>query len=326
MPEAPTGMPPRPTRRALLAFGGASVVATSLAACGIRLEDDAPRVPLLPTRTPIPGEGFLVALWHHTVDLAGHAATIGGSASALPARLAILHRSQAEVLHFELVRLGVPASVLDATTRPSTTPGTASPTSSPAASSVRGLAAAEASALGPTAIASLAKVSQGLVPLVGSMLAQRAVAARLLGSTVAWPDPTWSVPSLAATYLESTRSAVYGFQVVAAQSSGGDAQRTLADSTLATLQARARLQSELAGAAARPPALAYPLPFPATSIDSARRLATTVLTQLRAAVARDLGSAGGDVGPLGAVVQWLAETEEMAYRWGLTLTPFPGLK
>jgi len=50
-----------------------------------------------------------------------------------------------------------------------------------------------------------------------------------------------------------------------------------------------------------------------------------VLTDLRAAVARELGSAGGDVGPLGAVVQWLADTEVLASRWGVALAPFPGL-
>jgi hypothetical protein len=42
-------------------------------------------------------------------------------------------------------------------------------------------------------------------------------------------------------------------------------------------------------------------------------------------VARDLGSTAGDVGPLGALVQWLADTEVLASRWGVRLSAFPGL-
>ena len=49
-----------------------------------------------------------------------------------------------------------------------------------------------------------------------------------------------------------------------------------------------------------------------------------VLAELRASVARDLGSTGGDIGPLGALVQWLAETEVLASQWGVKLAAFPG--
>jgi hypothetical protein len=117
---------------------------------------------------------------------------------------------------------------------------------------------------------------------------------------------------------------VYAFEVVAAQSPSG-AQHTLALATLSALESRAQDQESLAGASAGPPALGYPLPFPVTTAATARRLAVQVLTDLRASVARDLGSTGGDIGPLGALVQWLADTEVLASQWGVRLSAFPGL-
>jgi hypothetical protein len=338
MPEERAGMPPWPSRRSVLTVGLAAVASVSLSACGIRLEDDAPRVPLIPTRKPIAGESFLLSLWQHCDDLAEQAAALGGAATALPARLASLHRSQAAVLESELLRLGVPQGDFDeartaatALSSASTTAGSPSATATgpstaaPPHTGPKGLAAAEAGDLGPSAITSLAGVPATATPLVGSLLAQRAAAAALLGAPAPWPDATWSGPSLAASYLVTTRSAVYAFEVVTAQSPKG-AQRTLAAATLASLEARAETQESLAGASAEPPALAYPLPKPVTTPGAARQLAVRVLTDLRAAVAGDLASTGGETGPLGSVVQWLAETEVLASRWGVALSPFPGLK
>ena len=346
MAEDRTGVLPLPTRRGVLGLGlrlGTGVfVAASLAGCGIRLEDDAPRVPGLPTREPVPGETFLLTLRLHSTDLASEARGLGGAPKALAPRLALLHTRQAAVLETELLRLGVPRTVLDAPaatagstssagTSPTgtTTTGTTGTATSPAppAGGTAGpavLAASEAIDLGPAAIAALAEVRPQTIALAGAVLAQRAAAATLLGEPASWPEPTWSAPSLAASYLESSRAAAYAFEVVAAQSPKG-AQRTLALGTLGTLRARARQQEALAGAAATPAALGYPLPFAVTTPAAARTLAVKVLTDLRAAVARDLGSTGGEVGPLGAVVQWLADTEVLASRWGVALEPFPGL-
>ena len=50
-----------------------------------------------------------------------------------------------------------------------------------------------------------------------------------------------------------------------------------------------------------------------------------VLAWLRAAGARDLGTAGTDTAALGLLVRWLGETEVLASRWGVRLAPFPGL-
>lgn len=320
------------TRRALLTSGMGLFGIGVTAACGIRLEDDAPRVPGVPARTPVPAEAYLVGLWRRSLQLAEDAAALHGSRTSLPARLTAIHRNQAAVLHAELARLGVPQTVLEPPSA-TTTAGTVSPTSAPTgpqsptptASGPRWLAAQEALDLGPAAMSSLAAAPASARSLVGALLAQRAAAAALLGEPFPWPAQTWDQPSLAASFLDSTRSAVYGFQVVAAQSPGG-AQRVLAVATLRALQARAETQEALAGAAAGPADLAYRLPFPVATPVAARRLALAVLTQLRSAVAADLAAAGAQAGPLGAVVQWLADTEVLASRWGIATSAFPGLR
>ncbi|MFC8504613.1 DUF4439 domain-containing protein [Pedococcus sp. NPDC057267] len=338
MPMDRAGAPVHPTRRQALGLGLATAATLSLSACGIRFGDGTPG-PRPAPRKAVPGESFMVALWRHTEDLASRAA--GGAGSGLPARLAALHRQQATVLRAELLRLGVPDSELGrpgaatgtATAAAASAPGTGpaptgsatngSPTSGGRTTAAE-LAAAEASDLGPTAISSLSRVMAGSAPLVGSLLAQRSAAATLLGRPATWPDEAWKGQSLAATFLATTRAAVYGFEVVAAQSPSG-AQHALATSTLSALQARAAAQESMAGSSAGPPDLAHPLPFPVTTPDAARKLAVDVLTRLRAAGARDLGTAGTDTAALGLLVRWLGETEVLASRWGVPLAPFPGL-
>jgi uncharacterized protein DUF4439 len=345
MPDAHAGMPCAPTRRTALGALALAAVTLPLAACGIRLEDDAPRLPLVPTREPIPGEAFLLGLWLGSGDLADLAARVGGPATSLPARLAPLHREQAAALRSLVGRLGIPDRVAadaeaahrraqDATatagsstaaTPPSTgsaaTPGSA--TNTPAVPTTASLAAAEAEALAPESFAELAALSAKAVPVAAAALAQRAAAATLLGKTVRWAEQPAVEARLAATALESIRSAVYGFEVVAAQSR--DAQRALATTTLATLRARAAVVSTLAGEAAAPPSLGYPLPFAVTTPAAARRLAVSVLGGLRASHAAAIEGAAGAAGSLASCVEWLAEAEVLAYRWRMAPQPFPGL-
>ena len=97
-------------RRTAMA-GVLAAVVLPTAACGIRLEDDAPRVPLVPTRTPVPGEVELVALTRDTAALAELAATTPGD---LAADLATIHRRQHTVLRSTLLRRHVPVDELDA--------------------------------------------------------------------------------------------------------------------------------------------------------------------------------------------------------------------
>ncbi|HEY7720396.1 MAG TPA: hypothetical protein VIB11_01035, partial [Pedococcus sp.] len=226
MPDAHAGMPCAPTRRTALGALALAAAAVPLAACGIRLEDDAPRVPLLPTREPVPGEAFLLGLWLGSGDLAELAGRVGGPSTSLPARLAPLHREQVAGLRSLLDRLGIPdRAVADAeaahraqtvtaaggtgtTTGPTTgtTTGTGSPattatpsgagstaTSRPvpttaAPPTTASLAAAEAEALAPESFTELAALPATAVPVAAATLAQRAAAATLLGKTVRWAE------------------------------------------------------------------------------------------------------------------------------------------
>jgi hypothetical protein len=170
----------------------------------------------------------------------------------------------------------------------------------------------------------LAALDAKAVVSPAAALAQRATAATLLGKAPTWPAQESVAADLAASALEATRAAVYGFEVVAAQSGGS--QRRLATATLTTLRARAARLEQPAGEAATPPSLGYPLPFTVTSPRAARRLALHVLDGLRASHGAAASGSAGDVTGLAASVQWLAEAEGLCHRWGMPLQPFPGLE
>jgi hypothetical protein len=178
--------------------------------------------------------------------------------------------------------------------------------------------------LSAEAFAALAALDAKAVVSPAAALAQRATAATLLGKAPTWPAQESVAADLAATSLEATRAAVYGFEVVTAQSSGS--QRRLASATLTTLRARAARLEEPAGEAATAPPLGYPLPFAVTSPGAARRLALHVLDGLRASRAAATARSAGDATGLAASVQWLAEVERLCHQWGMPLQPFPGLE
>ena len=311
------GTRPGVPRRTLVAGLFAAVLPA--AGCGIRLEDDAPRIPLVPTRTPVPAEAELVALTRDTAALAALAATVPG---ALAADLATLHQRQHTVLRSTLLADGVPAADLDATASPSPTAsatGSAPPTAAPAGRAA--LAAAEGASA--AAAAGFAGVEADLRATIAALHAQRYAAASLLSGH----PPT--VPSdpvggdRVGTLATSTAGAVYLLEVVSARSSGG--QRARSDTTLAAL--RALLADQLAGGATADESLGHPLPFPVGDAAAAARLARQSLTTLRAGYGDHLGpivASGGGPG-LAALTRWLGAVEVEAHRWGVALEPFPGL-
>jgi Domain of unknown function (DUF4439) len=305
------GSRPGVARRTAVVGVVAAVLSTT--GCGIRLEDDAPRVPLLPTRTPVPAEAELVALTRDTAAVAALAATVPG---ALAADLATAHRRQYSVLRSALLAQGVPAAALDAA--PTASP---SATSSPAA---RRAALATAEATSAASAASFAGVADDLRATIASLHAQRYAAATLLAGrppTVPLEPVGGERVGILAT---STSAAAYFLEVVSARSAG--AQRARAVTTLASL--RALLADQQAGGARPDTALGHPLPFPVNDAASAVRLARESLTTLRAGYGEQLGPVvatdGGD--GLAALTRWLGAVEVEAHRWGVALEPFPGLE
>ena len=310
------------TRRTFVA-GALGALALPVAGCGIRLEDDAPRVPLVPTRTPVPAEAELVALTTETLALAELAATAPG---ALAAALTTIHRRQHTVLRTTLLRLQVPASLLDAqpSPSPSSSPsasGSPSPTPSPTASALETLAAAEAASAARAA--EFAGAEADLLATLASLHAQRYAAATLLSGR----PPTVPTDPVAGATVEalaaSTAAAVYLFEVVSARSGG--AQRTRSDATLEVLR---RLRADqVAGGSSPEGTIGHPLPFPVETSADAARLAREALLALRAGYGEHLGAlAASESGAgLSAATRWLGTVEVQAHRWGLELEPFPAL-
>lgn len=307
--------PASATSRRTLLLGGAAGLLT-LGGCGIRLEDDAPRIPLLPTRTPLPAEDLLVALARECAVLAARAE---GSASPLARTLGPLHRRQHTVLRTALVGAGVRAEVLDSP-EPSATPAptsTTTPPPSPALGATEAASAARA--------AQFAAVAGDLRAPVAALHAQRWAAATVLtgrapSAPAAGAEPVGgrAVGDLA----DATASAVYLLEVATARSTG--AQRTRGTATLTAL--RGVLAEQRASGDAPEPSLGHPLPFPVATPADAVRLARAALTGLRT----DHGRALADLAALGApglvaATRWQGTIEAEASRWGAALTPFPGL-
>ncbi len=313
------GARPGVARRTLLAGVLAGVLPA--AGCGIRLEDDAPRVPLVPARTPVPAEAELVALTRDTAALAELATTVAG---ALAADLAALHRRQHTVLRSTLVSDGVPAADLDAAPTPSGT-GSASASASaaaPAAGDGRTALAKDEGASAATA-ATFAGVATDLRATIASLHAQRYAAATLLAGR----PPTVPLDPITGSHVEalaaSTSAAIYFLEVVAARSTGG--QRARADATLLALH---DLRADQTGGGAVPDdSLGHPLPFAVDDRTAAARLARTTLTTLRASYGPELAPIVGSDGGAGlaALTRWLGTVEVEAHRWGVALEPFPGL-
>lgn len=318
------GARPGVPRRTVVAGLVAAVLPT--AGCGIRLEDDAPRVPLVPTRTPVPAEAELAALTRDTAALAELASTVPG---AVAADLATIHRRQHTVLRSTLLADRVPAADLDpgASTAPSgpspsaSTSPAASPTASPSGTRVE-LAGAEGASA--AAAGTFAGVEPDLRATLASLHAQRYAAATLLaGHPPGVPGGAVTGVDVAAL-ADATAAATYFLEVVAARSTGR--QRARADATLGALHALHA--DQLTGGAARGDALGHPLPFPVENPTDARRLARTALTTLRASHGAHLEPLVTSEGAAGiaAATRWLGTVEVEAHRWGVELEPFPGLE
>lgn len=320
----------RPGRRLLLAGVGAVLLAP-VSGCGIRLEDDAPRLPLVPTREPLAGETALVALTRDCLHLADLAEAL---ATPLGRDLATLHRRQHTVLRTTLAARRVPAADLDATASPTasatgsatgsaTATPTTAPTPRPTVPPASSLGAAEAEAA--AGASRFSAVAADLLPPLAALHAQRWAAARLLTGT-APARPVSAGPPHGAdsdALVAAADTATYLAEVGTARSTG--ARRRRAEATLAALR---DLVADLRSGEDPPQiALGHPLPFPVRTAADVDRLFLESLTSLRATLGGGLaGLVGADpVAGLVAGTCWLGVVEVEAHRWGAPLAPFPGL-
>ncbi len=307
-------------RRGLLLAAAATA---ALAGCSIRLEDDAPSLPLL-QRKSMPDEKELIAGFTLATSLTQMAGRIPG-APALVSQLSGIHETQAKVLHALLARGGVPDHDIQSTaaTGTATTATATAAVSAPPPASVQLLAGTEATAVAPAALAGVAAATAANRMVLTAIAAQRACAVAVLGTTVAWPTADPLPPAAAAGLLDATRSVAYAFEVVAAQL-GADARPAALD-TLSQLRARERDLSSMAGESAASVPLGYTLPFAVTTPELARSLAGVVLTQLVAGGLGPVPTLPSTGTALTVLVRLQAEAQSLAHGWGVAMVPFPGM-
>ena len=344
---------PGPTRR-LVTAGALGAVVAGLAGCGIRLEDDAPRVPLVPTREPIDAEAALLRL---------HAAVVAASTASFVATdplgpiLPPLHARQATVLHDALRQRGVPESELatpsacpsptpSATSTPSGSPASGSPTPTPPAVARRPVAEVEAEVIAagtglegaeaelrPTLVAVLGQ-AHAAVELAAPAAAPRPGATPTPGASASPTasassgpavPPSWSSPDALVPLVVATRRATWLLEVAAARSPRAVRSAWLRDIT--ALQALTSDLVDAAGSSAPEPDLGQTLPRPVTTPAEAATLATEAMTTLLAATGAALRPAvDADPGAaFAALPGWLGTVAAVAHRHGIRLTAFPGL-
>ena len=351
-----------PSRR-LVTAGALGAVVVALAGCGIRLEDDAPRVPLVPTREPIDAEDALLRLLA-AVQAAATAPLV--TTEPLAALLPALHTRQATVLHDALRQRGVPEADLPKAS-PSPTPSStsSSPTASASATaSPSPSASASGAAAAPPVRRSVADLESAVLaartglagceaelrPTLVSLLGQAEAALQLASPTGATPappaarptpsaspsasasastspaePPTWSTASALAPLVTATRRAIFLLEVAAARSPKGVRAAWLRD--IGELQALTADLVDAAGEAAPLPDLAQTLPRPVTTPAEAARLASEALSTLLAAMGASLRTltAADPEAAFAAVPGWVGTVAAAGHRHGIRLAPFPGL-
>lgn len=205
--------------------GALTLSATAaLTGCGVRLEDDAPDIPFVPERDPVPGEAVLLAVL---------GALEAGKDEHDPARAKRLRRA--------LEKAQIPEGLLDDAKAPQA--GTET------------VAAFEGA---------VRDCGPGLLPLVGRLTATRRIlgddASQSLW-TAAGTKP-WKAGKVAGEALEATRAAVQAFELIGAKTSGGLAKSARAART--ELQGLVTRQTTAAGEDVPAVSLGHRLPHDLT--------------------------------------------------------------
>lgn len=321
LPPAPRGALCGPSvegvsRRSLLRLATRGVVGTglalSVAGCGLRLDLPAPPPPV-PTRRPASDEALLVSVIGDLSQLVtavkavaadASAAHTGVSRSNLPilSTLLRLHREQVTVLTGRLTNDGVPLALITATPATGSRPRSVSEL------------AARLDSLRDSDWSEVGSATASTRELLTAAYSLRLAGAAELGRAVAVPAPPSPVRE---ALIARTRPLVYAFQVVAAQSAGGQRRRAVA-----TLNRLTSLEEEVAAGTVTAPT-GWSLPFRVTTSTAASRLATHVMSTAVASLA-DVVGPRPTAASLRDSATWSARVQSLAVDWSVPLTPFPG--
>lgn len=175
----------------------------------------------------------------------------------------------------------------------------------------------------PEALAELATASPTNLPLLTAIAGQRGGLAMRLGAGPDWPELTGPTGQVAADVLEAFRPAVYGFEVLAARSSGD--YRAKYERPLGPLRRLSRSLTELAGETATPAPLGYGLPDDLASPRGRTRLAEDLLAVLYPTIMAAAGEHTDDPDAVSGTVRLIAEVAALGRPWELELPGFPGM-
>lgn len=321
------------TRRSVLL----ATTALPLAACGVRLERDAPQIPGVPTATP-PAD---IAVMQETIARlrALSRALSGQEPAPWTGRLAALHSKQADELTRIAASAGItvePSTVASSTgvtttnsststpvtTRPAPTSSPGSATTSSSTITVHPAGVLEADEIKPGRFGAVIRASAQHRPVLLAVLAGHRTGARLLGA-VDSPVITGLSATSAVTVLGPVRTATYAAEVLIAKTQVK--QRGDLAGLLSFLYAeRMRLGSE-AGSLAPAEQLSYALP---AGSDDPTRARTTMAHLLGSCVVAAASVSGEERDPGGArrTLELWGDLAAAAWTWGTAPTTFLGLK
>lgn len=252
--------------------GALTLSAASLTGCGVRLEDDAPDIPFVPERDPIPGEAALLAMLGVLED---------SDETYAQERAARLHEAMEDAQ--------VPAKVLAGARAPS--------------GGVETAAAFEGA---------VRDCGPGLLPLVGRLTATYRIITDDSDTTTTWsPAGTkpWKKGAVAAEALQATRAATYALDLIAARSSGRAAKEVLTVST--RLRELGIRQTTAAGDAIEPVTLGYDVPHELTAAE-ATQLGTRSFARLLAGYSDCFARLGTDRAAALEVAEWMVTVERLS--------------
>ena len=330
-----TPMPaPSPNRRTVLL----AATALPLAACGIRLERDAPPIPGVPTATAHPDTDVVQDTIGRLRALA--AALQQADPHAWTGPLARLHTAQAD----RLVRLAASIGITSPPASPTPTAPSSTATSSTSISSAPSPTSSRTKAATPSSSSSstvtvypaahlesaevtlprldaIARASDPNRPALMATLASHRAGARLLGADLA-AAAAGLEPKSAATVLTPVRTATYAAEVLVAKTDVK--KRTALAALLTHLYAeRMRLSSD-AGSQAPAEQLSYTLP---NGADDPARARETMGKLLATCVQAAASCADAATTPTtGRLVQVWGDLVALAWSWGSEPTTFLGLK
>lgn len=267
-------------------------LALAVTGCGVRLEDDAPDLPLVPRRTPISGEAALLAM---VTSLSRET-----DATSVPPGAA---GERVETFVDALTELRVPETEIRRARE-----------ADPTWTEAEDVAVYEGA---------LRECQPGLLPLVGSL----AVARVLRGPATLWakePPTAWQVTDPARSAAQDTRAALWSLTVVTARA-GGD-ERSTVQAVVAGLQELLSRQVVAGDDDGSTAPLGYDLEESLATPDERATLVRETLATLGARYLALLTSLADDRDAAHEVVAWAAAPLRLGDPWQVEVGALPGLE